>query len=159
MLCVVSTYLLPSEVIAQGSAGFMFPHKLGISYQKGLAIDLGLLSYNRWSDRNTINFYDISLGTDVYLTKPFTVAPKVSLDFGVGDWLMFGGGVDITMPTDFSRSTWMLTPKVGLSLASLIRVYYGRHIFEKNNGFPNLGKHRVSLEINIATFHDMKIGL
>lgn len=110
-LCVISTYMLPFEVIAQGSAGSMFPHKLGISYQKGLAIDLGLLSYNRWSDRNTTNFYDISLGTDVYLTKPFTVAPKLSLDFGVGDWLMIGGGVDIAMPTDFSRSTWMLTQR------------------------------------------------
>ncbi len=73
--------------------------------------------------------------------------------------IMFRGGIDVSLPTDFSTYTWMFTPKVGISLASIIRLYYGYNQFEKENGFPNLGNHRVSLEINLAALHDFGIGL
>lgn len=151
--------LLSHSVKAQENSGFMFPSRFGLSYQQKLAVDIGLISFNQFNARSPTTFYDLSLGFESYLVKPFILAPKLSFDFGIGDFMSFGGGMDVSLPTDFSRSTWMLTPKIGVSLSSIIRLYYGYNMFQKENSFPVLGKHRVSLEVNLAAFHDFKIGL
>lgn len=143
---------------AQEKSGVIFPNRLGLSYQKSLGVDVGLIAFNQWNDGRPFVFYDFSLGVESFISKPFVMAPKFSFDFGVGDVLTLGGGLDISMPTDFSKSTWMFTPKAGITMMSIIRLYYGRHLFQQEQGFPNLGKHRISLEVNIAAFHDFKIG-
>lgn len=145
---------------AQEETGLMYPSRFGLSYQKkALGIDVGLISFNQWSDESTFTFYDITLGVESYVTKPFVMAPKLSLDVGIGDILTLGGGIDLSMPTDFSRSEWILTPKVGISLASIVRIYYGHHIFKEEQLFPHYGKHRISLEVNLAAFHEFELGL
>ena len=145
--------------IALGSyaqrSGFLGPNRLGISYQRGVGIDLGIIAFNAYDDRPTFKYVDVSLGAEAYISDPFILAPKLNFDFGFG---LLGGGVDVSIPTDFSRSTLMVTPKVGITLGSFVRVYYGRHLFQVKNGFPDIGKHRVSLEINIAALHDAKFG-
>ena len=145
--------------IALGSyaqkSGFFGPHRLGVSFHRGVGIDLGLVAFNVYEDRNTFRYFDVSLGAEAYISDPFVLAPKLNFDFGFG---LLGGGVDVSIPTDFSRSTLMVTPKVGITLGSFVRVYYGRHLFQVKNGFPDIGKHRVSLEINIAALHDAKFG-
>lgn len=137
----------------------MFPNRFGVSYQKAVGIDIGLVSFNQWSDRSGFAFYDFSLGVESFIARPFVVAPKFSFDFGFGDLLAVGGGLDIAMPTDFSRTAWVFTPKAGISLMSLVRLYYGRHLLPQEKGFPPFGKHRISLELNIASFHNFRIGL
>lgn len=156
---LVLSFGFTTPVSGQEESGVIFPNRLGISYQKALGVDIGLIAFNQWNDDPTFTFYDFSLGVESFISKPFIMAPKFSFDFGFGDIFTLGGGLDVSMPTDFSRVTWMLTPKAGISLASMIRLYYGRHIFQQEAGFPNLGKHRISFEINIAAFHDFKIGL
>lgn len=143
----------------QDEAGFMFPSRFGLSYQKAVGIDVGLVSFNQWSDQNGFVFYDFSLGVESFIAKPFVMAPKFNFDFGFGGVLAVGGGLDIAMPTDFSRAAWVFTPKAGISLMSIIRLYYGRHLGQGAQEFPGFGKHRISLEVNIAAFHDFKIGL
>lgn len=157
VLLVIFTFA--TSVSAQEKSGIVYPNRFGLSYQKKLGVDIGLISFNQWNDRSTMTFYDISLGVESFIVKPFILSPKLSLDFGIGDVISFGGGIDISLPTDFSNAVWMLTPKVGMSMASLIRVYYGRHIFQQDHDFPDLGKHRLSIEVNLAAFHDFKIGL
>lgn len=158
LLLMGSILIFPA--LAQEKSGMMYPHRFGLSYQKkAVGIDIGLIAFNQWNDRSPMSFYDISLGVESFISNPFVMAPKLSFDFGIGDFISFGGGLDVSLPTDFSRSTWMLTPKVGISTASIVRLYYGHHLFKENENFPHFGKHRVSLEINIAAFHDFKIGL
>lgn len=65
----------------------------------------------------------------------------------------------VSMPTNFSHNTWMLTPKLGLTAGSVIRLYYGRHIWSGESVFNRMGKYQISLELNTAAFHDFKIGL
>ncbi|SFB91677.1 hypothetical protein SAMN05421747_10286 [Parapedobacter composti] len=156
---LLAVFVLLAPVAAQENSGFMFPNRFGLSMQKKLGVDVGLISFNQFTDSSPMTFYDISLGVESYVTNPFTLAPKLSFDFGLGDMILFGGGIDVSLPTDFSKHTWMFTPKVGISLASIMRLYYGYNQFGKENGFPNLGNHRVSLEINLAAFHDFGIGL
>lgn len=157
ILPLVLGFTIPTA--AQEQSGFMFPSRLGLSYQEKVGIDVGLISFNRFNDRSLITYYDVSLGAESYFVKPFVIAPKLSFDFGMGDSIMFGGGTDISFPTDFSKSTWMLTPKIGINIGSIIRLYYGYNLFAKNNVFPDIGKHRVSLEINMSSFHSFKLGL
>lgn len=159
MLLGILAWGIAGTATAQGDSGIMFPNRFGISYQKAVGIDIGLVSFNQWSDQNGLAFYDFSLGVESFIARPFVVAPKLNFDFGFGDLLAVGGGLDIAMPTDFSRTAWVFTPKAGISLASLIRLYYGRHLGQGTEEFPGFGKHRISLEVNIASFHNFKIGL
>ncbi len=150
---------LSPAAFAQTKSGIMIPNRFGLSYQEKLGVDIGLISLNQIHDRSFLTFYDMSLGLEAFITEPFIVAPKINLDIGVGGAILLGGGVDLSYPTDFSKGTWMLTPKVGLSLISAIRIYYGWNIYAQNDMFPDLGKHRVSLEINLAALHHFYIGL
>lgn len=159
LLVLCGGLISTSPLVAQKASGFMFPSRFGLSYQEKLGVDVGVLSFNRFNDRALITFYDVSIGAESYVAKPFVLAPKVSFDFGIGDWIMVGGGLDVSHPTDFSKSTWLVTPKAGLSLASVIRLYYGHNIFRNKEYFPHIGKHKVSLELNLAAFHDFKMGL
>src|SRR5690606_30751314 len=121
-------------------SGFLAPNRLGISFQEAVGIDLGRVAFNAYDDRDAFKYVDVSLGAEAYIADPFILAPKLNFDFGIG---LLGGGVDVSLPTDFSRSALMVTPKVGITLASFVRVYYGRHLFHEKGGFPDLGKHRV----------------
>ncbi|WP_461533031.1 hypothetical protein [Sinomicrobium sp.] len=155
-ICFSIVVLCSTSASLAQEMGFIFPSRLGVSVQQTTSIDVGLISFNQYNERGALKYYDISLGVESYFTKPFTMAPKLNFDFGVG---LLAGGVNVSLPTDFSQTTWMVTPKIGLNLFSIVRVYYGYHIFHEMDGFPNLGKHYMSLEVNIAAFHDFKIGL
>lgn len=154
MVLILVVVGLSTKGSAQEEFGVMFPNRLGVSYQKALGIDVGLVSFNQTSDENTFTFYDFSLGVESFITKPFVLAPKFSFDFGIGNIFTVGGGLDISMPTDFSRYAWVFTPKAGITIGSVIRLYYGHHILQEDQEFPNYGKHRISLELNIAGFHN-----
>lgn len=156
---VVALFSLMSA-FGQGESGVMFPNRFGLLYQKKMGVDVGFVAFNHWNDQgSTLVFYDVSLGSEAFFSKPFMMAPKLSFDFGMGEIISFGGGVDVALLTDFQQAVWMWTPKVGVSLGSMLRLYYGRSIFNPPPGFADLGKHRVSLELNIAAFHNFSIGL
>jgi len=149
-----------SPVRAQRATGFMPLNRLGVSYQKAVGVDLGFGGYNLLFGRQLTHFFDISLGSEAIFAKQFVLVPKLNADVGfdIAEALTFGGGVDAGWHTDFSHGTWRLSPKVGLTAGSVIRLYYARHLYGNRQPFVHIGQHRVSLEVNLAAFHNLKIG-
>lgn|GEM_PF-984889 len=155
--------LPPSVANGQETSGFMPLNRLGVSYQKALGIDLGLGAYNLLFGRNNASFFDVSIGTDAIFAKRFMLVPKMNIDVGIpvppSGELTLGGGADIGWATDFSDGGIRFTPKFGITASSVIRLYYGYHIYSQTLLPQRIGHHRISLEVNIAAFHDFKIGL
>ena len=118
-------------------------------------------------NRTSIDFFDVSFGVESIFPKPdvlspkYVLSPKLNFDAGFENFrtgLVFGGGVDVALPTNFSTTTLMVTPKAGVSIGSLIRLYYGYNFIKNQPDFPNIGRHRVSLELNVAVFHSLVVG-
>ncbi len=155
---------LTQPVAAQGQvSGFMPINRLGLSYQKAMGLDLGLGAYSVLFGRQQAHFFDASVGVEGIFAKPFLLVPKVNVDMGfaipaLGD-LTFGGGADLGWVTGFSESGLRFTPKIGVTAASVIRLYYGYHTYSPIAVAQATGRHRISLEINIAAFHDFKLGI
>ncbi|PRD45483.1 hypothetical protein [Sphingobacterium haloxyli] len=140
-------------------SGFVLLHRLGVANQNSWSVDLGLASFS-WYRDSAEKLFDVSFGVESHFIKPFGIAPKVNFDMGfeVGNSMYFiTGGLDAGLLTDFSNNSFFVTPKVGFSAASIVRVYYGYHILQKPTDFPKIGNHRISLEINMAAFHNFKI--
>ena len=155
--------VLPLGANGQPASGFVPLNRLGVSYQKAMGIALGFGAYNLLFGRNKTSFFDVSLGTDAIFAKRFMLVPKINIDVGapVGspDGLTLGGGADIGWATDFSDGGIRFTPKFGITASSVIRLYYGYHIYSQTPLPQRNGHHRISFEVNIAAFHDFKIGL
>ncbi|WP_257670689.1 hypothetical protein [Parapedobacter tibetensis] len=153
--------LWSADASGQTAAGFIPVNRLGVSYQRAFGIDVGFGSYNVLFGRSKESFFDVSIGAEAIFANPFVLLPKLNTDIGTSfgrGYMTLGGGVDIARPTDFSQSCWMVTPKAGVTTGSLIRLYYGYNWMENRDIFPKIGRHRISLEMNIAAFHDFKIG-
>ncbi len=80
---LLAVFALIAPAAAQENSGFMFPNRFGLSMQKKLGVDVGLISFNQFTERSPMTFYDISLGVESYVIDPFTLAPKLSFDFGL----------------------------------------------------------------------------
>lgn len=142
-------------------SGFMLLNRLGVTHQNVWGLDIGLVSYNMVFNRTSIDFFDVSFGVESIFPKPDVLSPKLNFDAGFENFrtgLVFGGGVDVALPTNFSTTTLMVTPKAGVSIGSLIRLYYGYNFIKNQSDFPNIGRHRVSLELNVAVFHSLVVG-
>lgn len=146
----------------QSASGFIPVNRLGVSYQKAIGVDLGFGAYNILFGRQKSSFFDVSLGTESIFARRFILVPKVNVDTGFPIWwlggMTVGGGTDLGWQTDFSDGSLRLTPKVGVTAGSIIRLYYGYHLYHRKPVVDNLGRHRISLEVNIAAFHNLKIG-
>ncbi len=162
-LTLLFVFVLPFGANGQEASGFMPLNRLGVSYQKAMGIDVGFGAYNLLFGRNKASFFDVSIGTDAIFAKRFIIVPKVNADIGIAVplWgeLTLGGGADIGWATDFSDSGIRFTPKFGITAGSVIRLYYGYHIYSQAPLPQRIGHHRISLEVNLAAFHDFKIGL
>ncbi|QNL50224.1 hypothetical protein H8S90_00900 [Olivibacter sp. SDN3] len=157
------TIAITPALYAQHASGFMPLNRLGISYQKSMGIDLGFGAYSVLFGHKKASFFDMSLGTEAVFAKQFALVPKLNIDAGVPVWMLggltVGGGVDVGWYTDFSTNSLRITPKMGVTAGSVIRLYYGYHAYSRMPLPEGIGRHRISLELNIAAFHDFKIGL
>lgn len=149
-----------SPIQAQRATGFMPLNRLGVSYQKAVGVDLGFGAYNLLFGRQLTHFFDISLGSEAVFANQLILVPKVNADIGfdIIEAMTFGGGIDAGWHTDFSQGTWRFSPKAGFTAGSVIRLYYARHLYGNPQQFAHIGQHRISLEVNIAAFHNVKIG-
>ena len=148
-------------VRAQRTSGFIALNRLGISYQRAMGVDLGLIAYNTQYGLQERSFYDVSLGVEVLFARPFALVPKVNVDVGVRSALFdaatLGGGFDFGWHTGFPDGNWRVTPKAGITLGSIFRLYYGYHHYFSKPPSPGMSPHRISVELNIAAFHDFKL--
>lgn len=154
--CILLFTVLAIVPVLSQVSGRVLINRLGVSYQEVIGLDLGLVSYGAWLDEQRTDFVDISLGVESILAKPYIFSPKINIDWGakaIGDIITLGAGIDVARPTDFSKSTWMITPKVGATVGTLIRIYYGYHVMAEASVHPAIGNHRISLELNTAAFH------
>lgn len=156
MACFTSTY-------AQRASGFIPINRLGVSYQRSMGVDLGLLAYNTLYGSQERSFYDVSVGVESIFARKFALVPKLNIDVGIRSSLFdaatIGGGVDAGWYTDFSGGSWRITPKAGITLGSIFRLYYGYHHYLSGPVPIRTSQHRISFELNIAAFHDFKIGI
>lgn len=148
---------------AQRASGFIPINRLGVSYQRAIGIDLGLIAYNTLYGSQERSFYDISLGVESIFARQFALVPKLNVDVGIRSSLFdaatIGGGFDVGWYTDFPDGYWRITPKAGVTLGSIFRLYYGYHHYFSKPVPLGTGQHRISFELNIAAFHDFKIGI
>lgn len=148
---------------AQRASGVIAINRLGVSYQRAFGVDLGLIAYNTLYGSQERSFYDVSLGVESLLAQQFALIPKLNVDVGIRSSLFdaatLGGGIDVGWFTDFSGDDWRITPKAGITLGSIFRLYYGYHYYVSESIPLRTGRHRISFELNIATLHDFKIGI
>jgi len=148
---------------AQRASGFIPINRLGVSYQRAIGIDLGLIAYNTLYGSQERSFYDISLGVESIFARQFALVPKLNVDVGIRSSLFdaatIGGGFDVGWYMDFPDGNWRITPKAGITLGSIFRLYYGYHHYASNLVPSRTSRHRISFELNIAAFHDFKIGM
>ncbi len=159
-LLLMTLAAIPSAK-AQRASGLIAFNRLGLSYQRDFGIDIGLLSYNILFGYQNARFFDVSMGTEAVFAERFTLVPKLNIDAGIpfsGD-LTIGGGLDTGWQTDFSGGGIRFTPKGGFTLGSVFRLYYGYHLYPAGPVTGNTGRHRVSFELNIAAFHNFRIGI
>ncbi len=151
-----------SDAHAQRASGFILINRLGLSYQKAVGTDLGLISHNTRYGYQKANFHDFSLGVESLFAQRFVLVPKINVDMGFRSALFegatVGGGFDTGWWTDFSGGNWRITPKTGITRGSVFRLYYGYHLYFSSNVPSATTRHRLSFELNIAAFHDIGIG-
>lgn len=143
---------------AQRTSGFIPFNRWGVSYQGAIGADVGLIAYNTRYGYQKKKFYDVSVGVESLFTRDIAFVPKVNVDFGVpltfSKGTTIGGGVDLGWYTDFSGGEWRVTPKIGTTLGSVFRFYYGYHHYFSGNLPRRTTRHRISFELNIAVIHD-----
>ena len=58
-------------------------------------------------------------------------------------------GLEAKYQTDFNEKDVVLTPKIGFGLLSYVFLSYGYNVSIRNQPFPNVGKHQLSITFNI----------
>ncbi|MFC7524371.1 hypothetical protein ACFQRK_10475 [Parapedobacter sp. GCM10030251] len=161
-LIVLLNLMALAHTYAQRASGVIAINRFGVSYQRAFGVDLGLIAYNTLYGSQERSFYDVSLGFESVFARQFALVPKLNVDVGIRSSLFdaatLGGGVDVGWYTDFSGGDWRITPKAGITLGSVFRLYYGYHHYASESVPLRTSRHRISFELNIAAFHDFKIG-
>lgn len=142
-------------------AGFMPLYKAEVNFHRSTGFELGLLAFN-YIPKGT-NFLEASISTEAIFKEDLLLIPKLNFEGGTtfthNGLLMLVGGINLGFPTNFNKSNVVLSPKIGLSFDTLLRVYYSRNIFSNTMFQSEIGENQIGIEINIAVFQDLKIGL
>jgi hypothetical protein len=148
----------PELKAREPSSGFQFIPKFGLGASRNFLIDLGLIGYSYIPDKNKAQYFDGNISVMALIGRHTMLYPKLDLQAGLfaldgDDLVCFNLGVDVGLLTDFKRSSFMVTPKAGLSFATgLIRIYYLHNfLVDDKLLFPGYGRNGVLLEINIST--------
>lgn len=170
-----SVFLIPELVSAQDStqvapapkpelrakapsSGFQAIPKLGLGMSRNFLLDVGLAGYSYIPDKNKAQYFDANISVMALIGSHTMLYPKLDLQAGLfaldaDDLVCFNLGVDAGVLTDFNRSSFMVTPKAGLSFATgLVRIYYLHNfLVDDKLLFPGYGRNGILLEINIST--------
>ncbi len=82
----------------------------------------------------------------VVADRKVILGPKVGYEIAAG---LLGLGVDLTVYTDFTAETLVLTPKAGLSIFGFANLFYGYNAILSDNHFPVIGHNRFSLSFSL----------
>lgn len=147
----------PQPLVKEPSYGFQILPKLGLGISRNFLVDLGLIGYSYIPDKRKAQYFDANVGVRAFIGKHSMIMPKLDLQAALfaldpDDLVCFNLGADIGFVTDFKQTSFMLSPKAGVSVASgLVRCYYLHHLLLKDQIlFPGYGRHGVMLEINIS---------
>lgn len=132
--------------------------RVGISYQKNLFTELGI-SFNEYSvdfskTGKYSNFGMVLFGgylsSEILIrTDKTIIGPKLGFEFaGVGATAGGAFGVDFTYFSDFDKSTFAVTPKIGIPLG-ICEIYYGYSFFSNKDLKNYIGNHRFCISMNI----------
>lgn len=121
--------------------------KIGAGLQENAFVEIGVAYHN-------IYIHPLSLvSSSPYFTVDgiidddvFIIGPKVGYEFTAG---LFGIATDLTYYTDFSDYTFMVTPKIGLSLLGSVNLFYGYNIPLSPEEFKSISRNRFSLTFNL----------
>ncbi|HLV40508.1 hypothetical protein [Xanthomarina sp.] len=135
-------------------------YKIQVNFHKTAGLEVGLIAFNYTA--NKTNFLEASISTEGILTSEFLLNPKINLEGGItfrdNGLLMIVGGTNVGIPTSLIKTNFLVSPKIGLSYGTFIRLYYSYNIFIKDTFQNKISSHQMSLEINSAAFHSFKLG-
>lgn len=155
LVCLVSLQGLQAQ-----ESGIIPLYKAGVNFHKSTGYELGVIAFNYIPKH--INFMEIGISAEGIFKSDFLFIPKLNLDGGTAIapnslWMLVGG-VNFGLPTDFRNTDVMISPKLGMSYGSFIRIYYSYSFFANGDFQHHIGQNQIGLEINIATFHSLKMG-
>lgn len=160
-LVVVFVSLSSGSVALGQERAFMPLYKVAVNFHNSTGFELGLVAFN-YIPKGT-NFLETGISTEGIFKSDFLLIPKFNLEGGVAfsqnGLLMIVGGMNLGFPTDFKNTDFLFSPKIGLSYGSFIRIYYSYNSFANDYFRDRIGHNQIGIEINIATFHDLKIGI
>jgi len=143
----------------QSSSGFQFLPKLGLGMSRNFLVDVGLVAFNYMPERTKAQYFDANISVMTLIGKHTMVMPKLDMNAALfpidnDELITFNLGADVGLLTDFKQSTIMISPKAGFSAASgFIRLYYHYNfVLADFKQYPGLGRHAVTLEVNISAF-------
>lgn len=143
------------------ASGLMPLYKVGVNLHNSTGFELGLLAFN-YIPKGT-NFLETGISVEGIFKSDFLLIPKFNVEGGTAfsdnGLLMLVGGLNLGVPTDFKNTDIAFSPKIGVSYASIIRIYYSYNFFGNRRFQHHIAQNQIGIEINIASFHDLKIGI
>jgi hypothetical protein len=144
--------------VQETSSGFQVIPKLGLGVSRNFLADLGLIGYSYIPDKRKSQYFDANIGVRALIGRHSMLMPKLDIQAALfpldpDELFCFNVGADAGLVTDFKRTSVMLVPKAGFSVAmGLVRIYYLHQFLLKDRElFPGYGRHGVMLEVNIST--------
>ncbi|MFN8437811.1 MAG: hypothetical protein U0V72_09235 [Cytophagales bacterium] len=122
----------------------------GLSFQKQFFGELGII-YGKtiWTKEGPgipILASGLKLATEFnFNSKNFILAPKVCFEFNTP---LLGTRLSIIDFTNFTNHDFKFTPEIGISLGTLVNLFYGYNFSLTENRLDNIGTHRFTLTIN-----------
>lgn len=142
-------------------AALMPLYKAGVNFHKSTGFELGLIAYSYFPKGN--QFVEMGISTEGVFKSDFLLIPKLNLEggtaFSQNGLFMLVGGVNLGLPTDFNIVDVAVSPKIGVSYGSFIRVYYSYNFFVNGDFKHHIAQNQIGIEINIATFHSIKMSI
>lgn len=117
--------------------------EVGVTYHKILSHPLGLSSFSKY------------LTGEVIVRDNHVVAgPKAGVELTAG---LLGFAGDVTYYTDGHISSFVATPKAGLSIYGFVNLFYGYNFLLSNDSFSCISHNRFSITVNFnRDYGDLK---
>lgn len=128
---------------------FYLALRVGVGYQHSGYIEGGISLWNGTDQKmgNATLFYStVEFNPNII---GMSGKPIFGLKIGAETYAsIFAIGIEFKNLTDFSRNTYVLTPKIGLGPLGAFGLFVGWNIRDKANYFPAVGKWQVSMNAN-----------
>ncbi len=121
--------------------------KFGAGYQGNGFVEAGLALHKIYVHPLTLASAGPYLTCDVVFTdEDVIVGPKAGYEVTAG---LFGFAADVAYYSDFEKESFLITPKLGITLLGFADLFYGRSFTLSNDSFSAISVSRFSLVINL----------